>query len=68
MRAFPVILGATLTAALISTPLMAAEPTGTLEKIKTSGPSPWATETRPFPSLTLPTDPVSRWATPMTFN
>lgn len=37
MRAFPAILGATLTAALSSTALMAVEPTGTLKKIKTSG-------------------------------
>lgn len=38
MRAFPAILGVTLTAALSSTPLMAVELTGTLKKIRTSGP------------------------------
>ena len=37
MRAFPAILSVTLTVALSSTALMAAEPTGTLKKIKTSG-------------------------------
>jgi glutamate/aspartate transport system substrate-binding protein len=37
MRAFPAILGVTLTVTLSSTALMAAEPTGTLKKIKTTG-------------------------------
>jgi glutamate/aspartate transport system substrate-binding protein len=37
IRVFPAMLGATLTAALTVTPVMAAELTGTLKKIKNSG-------------------------------
>lgn len=37
MRVFPAMLGVTLTAALTLTPVMAAELTGTLKKIKNSG-------------------------------
>ena len=55
MRIVPQLLGAAITAALLSTSLQAAELTGTLKKIKDSFPT-WAM-TR-----------ASRWATPTTCN
>jgi hypothetical protein len=68
MRIVPHILGAAIAAALISTPVLAAELTGTLKKIKDSGTITLGTATAPSRFPTSRMLRASRWATPTTFS
>ena len=67
MRIVPHILGAAIAAALISTPVFAAELTGTLKKINDSGTITLAHRDAPFRFPTSPMLPANPWATPTTF-
>ncbi len=66
MRIVPHILGAAIAAALINTPVFAAELTGTLKKIKESGVITLGHRDASIPFSTLRTLPANRSATPTT--
>ncbi len=68
MRIVPHILGAAIAAALISTPVFAAELTGTLKKINDSGTITLGHRDSSIPFPTSRMVRVNRSATPTTFS
>jgi hypothetical protein len=68
MRIVPHILGAAIAAALISTPVFAAELTGTLKKINDSGTITLGHRDSSIPFSYIADGSASPWATPTTFS